>query len=488
MSYAGDSGFRSVLSNSHFRNLWASQAINQTAQHSIHFVQMILVEQLTGSSTQLGVVILAFTLPGVIFSPLAGVVVDRWPKKWILVGSNLLRAILVGGYLLALATLHGLPLLLTIYALTFVTSAIAQFFGPAEGAIIPMLVGETRLLAANSIFSLTLAASQVAGLIVLGPLIVKLVGFNVAFLTLMIAYAIAAALVSKLPRDHRGSLDLDAAEVREEAASQWQQIRADLREGWHFVATNRVVLIPVMQLAMTSALVMIMATLAPGFASRVLGMQPEDAVFVFAPAGVGMLAATTLLGRFGYRLRKDVASYIFLAIAALGFALLGLVSRGFDVHKMPIFEVFPHWAITVTSAIMGISLILGLAMSAANILATTLVQENTPAHIRGRVFALQFMLNTGLGIIPMLIMAAVADIVGIPRVLLGIAVVILVLTALAFLLSLGIPKVSLPGRALVPADKPEREESLPEADTEQSLPPSDLAQHPTTPSDNPQSP
>lgn len=488
MTYKGESGFRSVLSNSHFRNLWASQAINQTAQHSINFVQMVMVERLTGSSTQLGVVILAFTLPGVLFSPLAGVVVDRWPKKWILVGSNLLRAILVGGYLLALATLHGVPLLLAIYTLTFVTSAIAQFFGPAEGATIPMLVGEERLLAANSIFSLTLASSQVAGLIVLGPLIVKLVGFDVAFITLMIAYAIAAAFVSRLPRDHRGSLELDTAEVREEAASQWQRIGADLREGWRFVVTNRVVLIPVMQLALTSALVMILATLTPGFAARVLGMQPEDAVFVFAPAGIGMLIATTLLGRFGYRLRKDIASYLFLVAAAIGFGLLGLVSRGFNVLQMPIFEVFPHRALTMTSAIMGISLVLGLAMSAANILATTLVQENTPAYIRGRVFALQFMLNTGIGIVPMLIMAAVADLVGIPRVLMGISGAILALTALAFLLSLRIPSVRLPGRALVPAENPGHEKAPSETRAEPPVPPPDLVHHGASPGDHPHSP
>jgi MFS family permease len=431
---ANDRGFGSVLSNRQFRNLWASQAINQTAQNCINFVQIVLVEQLTGSSTQLGVVILSFTLPGVLFSPIAGIVVDRWPKKWILVGSNALRSFLVLGYLLVLATLHGFPLLLAIYLLTFVTSAIAQFFGPAEGATIPLLVGEERLLAANSIFSLTLAASQVAGLIVLGPLIVKLVGVRVSFLIIVIAYAVAAWFVSRLPRDPAHALNT-ASHGPDGVTSGWRRAWADLREGWTFVATHRKVLLPVMQLALVATLLMVMATLAPGFASRVLGMRPEDAVVVFAPAGVGMLAAIMLLGRFGYVLRKDIASYAGLASAGLGFLLLGLVSRGFHTLKMPIFDVFPQWAFSMTSAVMGISLLLGISMSSSNILATTLVQENTPARMRGRVFALQFMLNSGAGLIPMFALAAVADLWGIPRVLMAISVIVFVAAGGAYLLS-----------------------------------------------------
>jgi MFS family permease len=434
MSMSNDRGFGSVLSNRQFRNLWASQVINQTAQNCINFVQIILVEQLTGSSTQLGVVILSFTLPGVLFSPIAGIMVDRWPKKWILVGSNALRALLVCGYLLALAVLKGFPLLLAIYLLTFVTAAIAQFFGPAEGATIPLLVGEERLLAANSIFSLTLAASQVAGLIVLGPLIVKLIGVRASFFIIALAYVVAAWFVSRLPKDPPHVLN-KASPDPNGVASGWRRAWAELREGWTFVATHRKVLLPVMQLALVATLLMVMATLAPGFAARVLGMAPEDAVVVFAPAGAGMLAAIVLLGRYGYLLRKDVASYACLASAGVGFLLLGLVSRGFHTLKMPIFDVFPQWAFSMTSAVAAISLLMGLSMSSANILATTLVQENTPARMRGRVFALQFMLNSGAGLIPMFALAAIADLWGIPRVLMAISVMVLGVAMGAYLLS-----------------------------------------------------
>jgi MFS family permease len=452
MSNFNGRGFGPVLANRQFRNLWASQAINQTAQNCINFVQIVLVERLTGSSTQLGLVILAFTLPGVLFSPIAGIVVDRWPKKRILFGSNLLRALLICGYLLALATLKGFPLLLAIYLLTFVTSAIAQFFGPAEGATIPLLVGEERLLAANSIFSLTLAASQVAGLIVLGPLIVKLIGVRASFLILAVAYLVAAWLVSRLPRDPAHALAAPARGA--DVVSGWRRAWVELREGWTFVATQRKVLLPVMQLALVATLLMVMATLAPGFAARVLGMLPEDAVIVFAPAGAGMLAALIFLGRFGYLLRKEVASYVSLALVGIGFLLLGFVSRGFHTLQMPIFEAFPEWALSMTSAVAAISLLLGFSMSATNVLATTLVQENTPARMRGRVFALQFMLNSGAGLLPMFALAAIADLWGIPRVLMAIAVVVLLAAGGAYLLN---------GRAapLLPSEAPSSQAASP---------------------------
>jgi hypothetical protein len=93
-------------------------------------------------------------------------------------------------------------------------------------------------------------------------------------------------------------------------------------------------------------------------------------------------------------------------------------------------------------------------MSATNVLATTLVQENTPARMRGRVFALQFMLNSGAGLLPMFALAAIADLWGIPRVLMAIAVVVLLAAGGAYLLN---------GRAapLLPSEAPSSQAASP---------------------------
>ena len=74
-------GFWPVLLNRPFRRLWAAQWLAQTSQNTINFVLIVLIERITGSSVQLGLTILAFTLPGVIFAALSGVIIDRWPKR-----------------------------------------------------------------------------------------------------------------------------------------------------------------------------------------------------------------------------------------------------------------------------------------------------------------------------------------------------------------------------------------------------------------------
>ena len=414
-------GFGSVLANRAFRALWTSQALSQTAQNSINFMQMVLIEHITGSSTHLGLMILAFTLPGVVVSPIAGVVVDRLSRKWVLIASNALRVVLTLGYFLVLGRLEGWPLLLAIYIIAFTASAVGQFFSPAEAASIPALVGLHNLVTANSLFNLTLAISQVAGLIILGPLAVKLIGVRGGFVLVAFMYVGATYAVSLIPRDApRGS---------SEGRGGWERAASELKEGWSFVLHTRDVALAMSHLTLVATLIMILATLAPGFAARVLGMAPEDAVLVFAPAGVGMLLVTGALGRWGYRLRKDLFSHLALGIASLCFAALGLVSQFLQSHRLrlasPTTGVGTEWLLMV----VGLSLVMGATLSAATILAQTIVQEQTPAALRGRVFAVQFMLSNLVGIPPMLTLAGLADWLGIPPILLGVSGFALLATA-----------------------------------------------------------
>jgi len=425
MALHEEQGFGPVLASRAFRALWIAQLLAQTAQNGIHFVQMVLIERLTGSSVHLGLVILSFSLPGIVFSPVAGVVVDRLSKKQILVASNIVRVLAVFSYLLLLATLQGGALLLAIYLLTFLTSTIGQFFSPAQAATIPLLVGEERLVTANSLFNLTLAISQVVGLIIFGPLVVKIVGVQGGFVSIALMYLAATVLVSRIPRDEkprRPAVDL---------GSVWVHLGHEVRGGWLFVVTNRRVYLAIGHLALVASLIMILAMLVPGFAARVMGLAPEDSVVVFAPAGVGMLVATGLLGRLGYRLNRDVASHLALGLAGFAFALLAWISRGYSTLRIPILEVHPQAFLSLTGAVMAISFLLGFSLSTVNILAQTALQIHSPPNVRGRVFAVQFMLNNLVGIPPMLAIGYLADRFGIPSILRVLSWFVLGLTFLS---------------------------------------------------------
>ncbi len=420
------SGYTVVLKNRQFLSLWLAQVLSNTALNGAFFLQLILIEHVTGSSAHLGAVILAFSLPAVLLSALAGMVVDRVSKKTILVWSNALRFI-TGAALAILAML--LPtnkfsevfFLTGIYILVFLTSAIGQFFAPAEGATIPMLVSSENLLPANSLYSLTFTASQILGMIILAPLGAKTIGVAGSLWIAAAMYALATICVQVLPRDKPMSITLrEGVSVLGHA---WDQIR----EGWSFAISHRAIFIALWQLALASALTMIMAELAPGFAKRVLGLQPEDSIYVFWPAGAGMFIASIVIGRFGHRVPREILASLGMIGVAIGLGGLAWAGGGSIVFGQPLFIGRPDLVLTTSAAVMFSSLLIGMMMATINIPAQTVVQERSSDAVRGRVLAVQFTLANALGIPPLLFAGNLADVYGIPLVILTIAIIIALL-------------------------------------------------------------
>jgi hypothetical protein len=274
------------------------------------------------------------------------------------------------------------------------------------------LVGEERLLTANALFNLTLIGTQVMGLVIVAPLTVKVLGIKGAFSTVALMYLVASILVSRIPRDKPRL-------VVESGASMLKTVWEELREGWRYVAGKRPILIALSQLTMTTTLLLMMAMIAPGYATRVLGMLPEDAIFVFAPAGVGMLANTFLVGRFGYRFRREVMSS--LGFSAMVVTLLGFGLAGFD---LPLWSSIPK-----VPTVMLLSLTLGAEMSWVVIPSETLLQEKSPPELRGRVIAVYFLLANVVAIPIMLMVGTLADQLGIAQVVMGVVVILTVIAA-----------------------------------------------------------
>ena len=398
-----DRTFTAVVKNRNFFILWMAQIFSQTAQNGILFVQIVLIETLTRSTAHMAVMILSFSLPAVILSSVAGIVVDRLSNKLVMLASNGIRVLTVATYIVVLDRLGGWSLLLVIYTVTFISSAVGQFFAPAEATTIPLLVGEERLLTANALFNLTLIGTQVVGLVILAPLTVKVLGIKGSFAIVAFMYLVASLLVSRIPRDKPRLVVQGGASMLKTA---WEE----LREGWRYVAGKRSIIIALSQLAMTTSLLMMMAMVAPGYSTRVLGMLPEDAFFVFAPAGIGMLVNTFLVGRFGYRFRREVMSSV--GFSAMAVTMLGFGVAGFD---LPLWAAIPKMPV-----IMALSVTLGAEISLVVIPAETLLQEKSPPELRGRVIAVYFLLANVVAIPIMLLVGTAADRLGIPKVILGV--------------------------------------------------------------------
>ncbi|HEY4752635.1 MAG TPA: MFS transporter, partial [Candidatus Limnocylindrales bacterium] len=179
-------GALDVFRNRPFLLLWLSQVFTQIGGNMVLFGLTVIVRESTNSNTAVSILILSFLGPAVLFSAVAGVYVDRFDKRLVLVATNVLRAALFVGLWLVRATL---PIVLLLNALV---STVTVFFAPAEASMIPQLVPRKQLTAANGIFTITLNAAFAIGYALLGSIVVTLVGAPGLIIVVAVFYLIAA--------------------------------------------------------------------------------------------------------------------------------------------------------------------------------------------------------------------------------------------------------------------------------------------------------
>ncbi len=414
-----------IFGNRNFRLLWISQVFGQSAQNAILFVQMVMVEGLTRSSGLVGLMVLFYNLPSILFSLPSGVVIDRFRKKSILLFCNISRVFVVAAFIFFRHYAQGLGLLTVVYILTFVLSTIGQLSDPAESAMVPLLVPPHQLLTANSVFHLLFNVAQVLGLLFLAPLALKLGGIDGAFATISLTYLITALLLWPIST-HEPQPDPRLVQ------NVWQNLWDELQAGWKFVIAQKSVLVAICQHALITMLTMIIAVLAPGFAARVLGMQPTDAIYIFFSAGLGMFLVTMWTGHIGHRFDRE-------KLVAFGLLVTGLALLGFTIiawNSESAASTMPKPSQQVIMQVVLMALALGAGGTLATVAAQTIVQERSPIAIRGRVITAEFLFANIMGLLPMLVISGLADFIGIPTVLTGLTALIIISALLSLHISL----------------------------------------------------
>jgi MFS family permease len=414
---------RSIFHNRNFMLLWGAQFITQTAQQAVWFGMIIVVEQVSQSSLHLSAAMLSTIVPGVLFGLIAGVIVDRSNKKSVLIASNVLRSAVVLGYLLYTRSLYA------VYVANFVFVAISQFFGPAEASTIPALVHKRQLVAANSLFNLTFTISQLVGIVVVAPWIVKFFGASALFGAIAAIYLIAGLLTAFLPSGATPERSL--ANLRSSAVI--QTARDELHEALTFITRDRQSWWSMVFVTFASTLMLILAMLTPRYVVVDLGIQPEDAVFLFAPAGVGIflmtLVMTSLARRFGEgRLARAgglIAAASLLAMAWI--PTIGLSGRSIP----PKIEAVLPFQNPLVLPLMAVSAGIGIGFALANIPSQSVLMERAPVETRGRIFSVLLLLGNVAAILPLAFLGELADLYGVNTVIGLVAILILLITALA---------------------------------------------------------
>jgi MFS family permease len=417
-------GYRSLLRNRFFLRLWLAQLLSQTIQNAANYGLLVLIAEVTGSSTLIGLAIISFSLPAVLFGVPAGVIVDRFNRRHVLWLSNLLRGFCAFGFVLNLMVdRHDV---LPIYVLTFIIAVISQFFTPAEGAAIPLLVDERELVNALSLFNITFTLAQALGFVLLGPVILNVVssvtislgGLGATFDAVQLLYLIIGlvfllcALMTFLLPNRFFVLKREALDTGVDVAL-IKRVLSEIGESWRFVYRDRRLLIALLQLSFGNVILLVIGQLAPKFVGELLHRPPANAALVFVPAGVGLVIGSALMPKVVKRLgkaRSISAGIIGLSVTCILLVVCQRLARGIDPVNW--FNDWPFLAV-----IIALIFVLGCELTLMNIPALTLIQEHTPDTIKGRVLSLQSIIYNAASIPVILFIGGVADLYGIATVM-----------------------------------------------------------------------
>ncbi|MCA1577705.1 MAG: MFS transporter [Acidobacteria bacterium] len=179
--------------NRAFRQLWLGQVVSQLGDWFNTIALYTIILNLTGSGRDVGLLLVARFLPSFLFGPLSGVVADRFSRQRIMIISDLLRAVVVLGFLFV----RRADQLWIVYVLTVLQLGLSTFFEPAKTAAIPSIVEDRELVAANAISSVTWSVMLTLGAAI-GGLITGWFGTDVAFILDAATYLLSAALIARI--------------------------------------------------------------------------------------------------------------------------------------------------------------------------------------------------------------------------------------------------------------------------------------------------
>ncbi|HEV2033878.1 MAG TPA: MFS transporter [Candidatus Dormibacteraeota bacterium] len=408
----GPGGFRAVLRHTAFRNIWFAQLAAQLADKFLLFSLIILAYNISGGSTPVAITLLTYTVPAVLFAPIAGVIADRYNRKQIMMWCNFGRAVVVAFIPLAalVPSLRGEfgHLLL----ITLVFSAVGQLFGPAEAAVIPTILPRSALITANSMALLTMVLTLVVGG-ALAPIVSRF-DLYAPYWCAVVLLIIGGTLIfaSEIPHLQRAT-EPPVAESRNRFHNMW----IDLKEGIDALRASRGLMLAFGQVSIAVLVLFMLFALAPAYVSRVIGIAAQDTYVILGPATGGAILSAVLLGQFVRNI--DRSRLLAGSLLANGFTMLALAAVPSAMAHFPGLAVHNR----LTAAIF--SFLLGIEFGAIMIPAITYLMESTSDEIRGRIFALLYMVINGVTAVPVLVAAALADTIGIARVIGGLGVLLI---------------------------------------------------------------
>lgn len=341
------------LFNKNFSLLWGGRLVSNVGDAVHNLALMWVVYEFTESAGITGMIAMASTLPRVLLGPIGGSCADRWNRKLIVVGTDVLRGGLV--CVLAYITWNGVLTVPILAAITIVMSMCAAFFNPAISATIPNIVRKDVLTKANSLDNVSMHISLIVGFAIGGGLISS-IGVPVAFLVNGISF-ILSAISEAFINFHQ--------EKR-------QKIRMleDVREGFVFIKKNRVILDLIL---FATVLCFFLGFLGVGV--RVVGDSYGAIGYTILLIAQSLGAFIVILTLLTQREResKHRLYYLLASVCSASLFLLGISSN------------FYLW--------IALLFVLNAAITVAGIITIGIFQTMSSDAMRGKVFGIMNSIN-----------------------------------------------------------------------------------------------
>jgi len=381
----------STLRQRNFALLWFAGLISMIGDWVLFIALPIYTYNLTHSSLATGIMFMAGTLPRIIVGSLAGVFVDRWNRQRTMVIADLARAVL----LLLLLFVQSAESIWIIYLVAFLQATISQFFGPAENALLPQLVDESHLVAANSLNSLNNNLARLGGP-ALGGLLLGSFGFRNVVLIDALSFLISGLMIALIVQK--------ASQVESEPLRSQPHIWQDWLSGLRYIWGNPVVAVIFLVIGIAAIAEGLFNVAFVIFVRQNLGGDALEFGWLTSAQAIGGLIGGLLIGWIGYRIQPNrLAGFL----AVNGVLILMMVS----LSSLPY--------------ALALLLLAGPPIVAYSVGVDTLLQRYVPDRYRGRVFgalgtsmAIFLLIGQGvasslgdsLGIVPLLNVKGILDI------------------------------------------------------------------------------
>jgi MFS family permease len=398
---------RTLWRNPNFTHLWFAESISQLgSQVSILALPLVAITVLHASTFAVGALTAVEFSPFVLFGLPAGAIVDRLPRRPILVIADLGRAVALASVPIAYA--FGALTYAQLLVVVFTTGSLTVFFDVAYQSILPALVERDQIVEGNARLEVSRSSAQLAGPAV-GGLLVQAIGAASAVTADAASFVASALLIRGIRADE------PRAEPVDDGTTRLRALGREIREGLRYVMSHRVLRMIAGSTAtsnffssMTTAVFLLYAVRERHYSAGLVGA-------VFAIGNVGPLVAAVTSARINRALTLGRALWMGMLVSSLAWLLLGLA---------PAQHAFGYFAVAW--------LLFGFGGTVYNIAQVSLRQAITPRRLQGRMNAsMRFMvwgtmpfgslaggaLGTAIGLRPTLIVAGVGGMLAVPWVL-----------------------------------------------------------------------